>query len=114
MKPAGFWRLNRVSQRFSPRDDSCLSLKSLRWQRRTGPRQVGKTTLSQQLLSEFPRGQYLNFDVAAHRSVIQTQSWRASAPLLVLDEIHKMRNWKAWPKGVYDGRSPRRRTRFAN
>src|ERR1035437_3199983 len=72
----------------------------------TGPRQVGKTTLSQQLLSEFPGGQYLNFDVAAHRAVIQAQSWRQSAPLLVFDEIHKMRNWKSWLKGVYDGRAP--------
>jgi predicted AAA+ superfamily ATPase len=72
----------------------------------TGARQVGKTTLSQQLLSEFPGGQYLNFDVAAHRAIIQAQSWRVSAPLLVFDEIHKMRDWKAWLKGVYDGRSP--------
>lgn len=72
----------------------------------TGPRQVGKTTLSQRLLSEFPGGQYLNFDVAAHRAVIQTQSWRMSAPLLVFDEIHKMRAWKDWLKGVYDGRAP--------
>jgi len=72
----------------------------------TGARQVGKTTLSQQLLSEHPGGQYLNFDVAAQRSVIQSQSWRQSAPLLVLDEIHKMRAWKAWLKGVIDGRAP--------
>lgn len=70
----------------------------------TGPRQVGKTTLSQQLLQEHPGGQYLNFDVPAHRAIILAQSWRQSAPLLVLDEIHKMRNWKAWLKGVVDGR----------
>ena len=37
----------------------------------TGPRQVGKTTLSKQLLAEFPGGQYLNFDVAPDREVIQ-------------------------------------------
>ena len=72
----------------------------------TGPRQVGKTTLSKQLLAEFPDGQYLNFDVVAHREVIQKQSWRQSAPLLVFDEIHKMPDWKSWLKGVYDGRSP--------
>ena len=72
----------------------------------TGPRQVGKTTLSQQLIAEFPGGQYLNFDVATHRAVIQSQSWRHSAPLLVLDEIHKMPDWKSWLKGVYDGRAP--------
>ena len=72
----------------------------------TGPRQVGKTTLSQQLVAELPGSQYLNFDVAAHRAVISAQSWRQSAPLLVFDEIHKMRDWKAWLKGVYDGRAP--------
>ena len=72
----------------------------------TGPRQVGKTTLSQQLVSELEGSQYLNFDVAAHRAVIQAQRWRQSAPLLVLDEIHKMRDWKTWLKGVFDGRAP--------
>jgi len=72
----------------------------------TGPRQVGKTTLSQQLLAESSGGQYLNYDVAAHRAVLLAQGWRRSAPLLVLDEIHKMRDWKSWLKGVVDGRSP--------
>lgn len=72
----------------------------------TGPRQVGKTTLSQQLLAEQAGGQYLNFDVAAHRAIIHNQSWRQSAPLLVLDEVHKMRDWKTWLKGVFDGRAP--------
>jgi len=72
----------------------------------TGPRQVGKTTLSQQLIAERPGSQYLNFDVPAHRAVMQAQSWRQSAPLLVLDEVHKMRDWKAWLKGVWDGRAP--------
>ena len=69
----------------------------------SGPRQVGKTTLSQALLTEFP-GQYLNYDVAADRAVIETQTWKSSAPLLVLDEIHKMSGWKNWLKGVYDGK----------
>jgi len=57
-------------------------------------------------MAEWPGSQYLNFDVAAHRSVIQAQSWRHIAPLLVLDEIHKMRDWKGWLKGVSDGRAP--------
>lgn len=70
----------------------------------TGPRQVGKTTLSRHLLEGLEGGQYLNYDVPAHRSVLLAQSWRQHAPLLVLDEIHKMRNWKAWLKGVSDGR----------
>lgn len=70
----------------------------------TGPRQVGKTTLSQQLMTQAGDGQYLNFDVAAHRAIITGQTWRQSTQLLVLDEIHKMRDWKAWLKGVADGR----------
>jgi predicted AAA+ superfamily ATPase len=72
----------------------------------TGPRQVGKTTLSRQLVEELAGAQYLNYDVAAHRAVMLAQSWRQSAPLLVLDEIHKMRDWKNWLKGVVDGRAP--------
>lgn len=72
----------------------------------TGPRQVGKTTLSRQLVTELTGAQYLNYDVAAHRAVMLAQSWRASAPLLVLDEVHKMSDWKSWLKGVVDGRAP--------
>ncbi len=72
----------------------------------TGPRQVGKTTLSRQLVAELPGAQCLNYDVAAQRAVMLGQNWRASAPLLVLDEIHKMAGWKNWLKGVADGRPP--------
>jgi predicted AAA+ superfamily ATPase len=72
----------------------------------TGPRQVGKTMLSRHLEAELPGAQYLNYDVAAHRAVMLAQSWRSSAPLLVLDEIHKMPGWKSWLKGVADGRAP--------
>ncbi len=68
----------------------------------TGPRQIGKTTLSRQLLTDFPNGQYLNWDVLADRFILQRQSWNPRAGLLVLDEIHKMRNWKGWLKGVVD------------
>jgi uncharacterized protein len=70
----------------------------------TGARQVGKTTLSRQLVQRHPGSVYLNFDVAADRAVMLAQSWPKRAPLLVLDEIHKMPHWKAWLKGVFDGR----------
>ena len=69
----------------------------------TGPRQVGKTTLSRQLIAQLG-GQYLNYDVPADRAIILKQRWSSLAPLLVLDEIHKMPNWKAWLKGVMDGK----------
>ncbi|MBK8741069.1 MAG: ATP-binding protein [Betaproteobacteria bacterium] len=70
----------------------------------TGPRQVGKTTLSKQLMSSFGSAQYLNWDVLPDRVVLQRQSWNPVAGLLVMDEIHKMSNWKGWLKGVADGR----------
>lgn len=69
----------------------------------TGPRQVGKTTLSRQLLAQ-QGGQYLNYDVPADRAIILHQRWSPQAPLLVLDEVHKMPGWKAWLKGVCDGK----------
>jgi uncharacterized protein len=72
----------------------------------TGPRQVGKTTLARQLLAEVEGGVYLNWDVPADRAVLQRQSWPRASPLLVLDEVHKMPLWKAWLKGVGDGRPP--------
>jgi len=36
--------------------------------------------------------------------LLQRQSWLPTGRLLVLDEIHKMPGWKAWLKGVVDGR----------
>jgi uncharacterized protein len=49
-------------------------------------------------------GQYLNYDVADDQALIVNRRWNPRAPLLVLDEIHKMPNWKNWLKGVYDGK----------
>ena len=60
----------------------------------TGPRQVGKTTFSRQLITQQGE-QYLKYDVPADRAIILHQRWNPLAPLLVLNEIHKMHNWKA-------------------
>ncbi|MDD3884401.1 MAG: ATP-binding protein [Gallionella sp.] len=70
----------------------------------TGPRQVGKTTLARQLMANFESSQYLNWDVLQDRAILQRQSWNPRSQLLVMDEIHKMRDWKGWLKGVVDGR----------
>lgn len=70
----------------------------------TGPRQVGKTTLCRQFVERYTPAQYLNWDVAPDRAVLQRQSWSPANRLLILDEIHKMRDWKGWLKGVVDGR----------
>jgi hypothetical protein len=70
----------------------------------TGARQVGKTTLSHQLMEHFETAQYLNWDVPADRAILTRQSWNPRSALLVLDEIHKMPAWKAWLKGVIDAK----------
>lgn len=64
-----------------------------------GPRQAGKTTLSKQLGL---RHAYLNFDSAEDRRVIAAKHWGRDGELVIFDELHKMRKWKAWLKGVYD------------
>lgn len=71
----------------------------------SGPRQAGKSTLAQDLTAAWPGAQLLNWDVAADRRVILAQSWSPAARLVVFDELHKMKDWKAWLKGVYDGRA---------
>lgn len=70
----------------------------------TGPRQVGKTTLARNLMSRFAPAQYLSWDIADDRVILQRASWNRRSRLLVMDEIHKMPGWKAWLKGVADGR----------
>lgn len=64
-----------------------------------GPRQVGKTTLSQQILPEDQS--YLNWDIAAHRECILKQELPTS-PLIIFDEIHKYSKWRNYLKGLYD------------
>ncbi len=65
-----------------------------------GPRQCGKTTLARSLLG--PRGEYLNWDIAADRKVIRELAWPKDAALVVLDELHKAPKWKNLLKGVVD------------
>jgi predicted AAA+ superfamily ATPase len=67
-----------------------------------GPRQVGKTWLARSISSLFKHSVYLNYDQTIDREVIINQSWLMQTELLVLDELHKMPNWKNYLKGVYD------------
>jgi predicted AAA+ superfamily ATPase len=71
----------------------------------TGARQAGKTTLARRLMAGFEPAQYLNWDVPADRQLITQHAWSPKARLLVFDEFHKMRNWKAFLKGAWDRRS---------
>ena len=79
-----------------------------------GPRQVGKTTLAQNLLSSKKSEQwYFSWDILEHRKLIlkrPTDFWlaegipeRGTIPRICLDEIHKQPKWKNFLKGLYDG-----------
>lgn len=71
-----------------------------------GPRQVGKTWLAKEISTHFEHSVYLNYDNLADRDIIKKQAWREKTELLVLDELHKMAEWKNYLKGVFDTRLP--------
>jgi uncharacterized protein len=70
----------------------------------TGPRQVGKTTLAQQIGASYQQPLYLNYDSLADRLRIEAGDWNARQDYLVLDEIHSMPNWKQYLKGAFDAK----------
>jgi predicted AAA+ superfamily ATPase len=74
----------------------------------TGPRQVGKTTTCRMEGTD-----YLNWDNADDRRLIlrgpaavteriQLEKLRAALPIVVFDELHKDKKWKAFLKGFFD------------
>jgi uncharacterized protein len=65
----------------------------------SGPRQCGKTTLSKMITNSYD---YFNYDSVEHRSGIHEKSWDRRRELIIFDELHKMKNWKSWLKGVFD------------
>jgi len=67
-----------------------------------GPRQCGKTTLAKTLLDGFSGSIYLNWDDDRQRREILERQWSQANKLIVLDELHKYKQWKSWLKGVYD------------
>jgi uncharacterized protein len=75
----------------------------------TGPRQVGKTHLAREIMGAFKSPVYLNHDHAPSRAIIENEEWLEQTDLLVLDEIHKMKDWTGYLKGVYDTRPAHRK-----
>jgi len=78
-----------------------------------GPRQVGKTTIAQDLESDWPRHHYYTWDNSNHRKLIRRGEQELGEelllgsrdepiPLVVFDELHKFRSWKRFLKGFYD------------
>ncbi len=74
----------------------------------TGPRQVGKTTLSLEIAKSYSHHQYYIWDDVPFRrqwmkdpkSIIEMT--RGAKPLVILDELHKAPSWKTRLKGIYD------------
>lgn len=71
-----------------------------------GPRQVGKTWIAKEVMRHFSRTLYLNWDSPEDRAVIKSGKFPEGLELIVFDEIHKMRMWKNFIKGIYDTRPP--------
>ena len=67
-----------------------------------GPRQVGKTWLAKDIGKSFERTVYLNYDNLEDQKIIKAAAWLESTQLLILDELHKMPDWKNYLKGIYD------------
>jgi len=79
----------------------------------TGPRQVGKTTLSITLKSLFKKSYYFNWDLFEDRKKILAgqeniakiallDTMQDTIPIIIFDEIHKYSKWKIFLKGFFD------------
>ena len=68
-----------------------------------GPRQVGKTTLALDILQgDESHPAYLNWDYLEDKRDIMQGRLPSSQKLIVLDEIHKYKEWRNLLKGLYD------------
>jgi predicted AAA+ superfamily ATPase len=75
----------------------------------SGPRQVGKTSLSKTFLDERGNGAYWNWDsldfkrlwAKSPASIVAALN-RTPTPVVIVDEMHKSKRWKGALKGVYD------------
>ncbi len=77
-----------------------------------GPRQSGKTTFARDIAAkDFKDIIYFNWDIDDDKRRLLTdpvffskipKSSISSKPLVILDEIHKYRDWKNYLKGIYD------------
>lgn len=78
-----------------------------------GPRQVGKTTISKTAAALTQQLIYLNWDYDQDQLLIQEGAQaildryhlltpQKSKPILIFDEIHKLKRWRNYLKGFYD------------
>jgi hypothetical protein len=45
---------------------------------------------------------FLNYDNFSDREIILREQWLPETDLLILDELHKMKDWQSFLKGIYD------------
>ncbi|MFT3742186.1 MAG: ATP-binding protein [Gammaproteobacteria bacterium] len=78
-----------------------------------GPRQVGKTTISKTAAALTQELVYLNWDYEEDQTLIlegpeailaryHLLAPQAEKPILIFDEIHKLKRWRNYLKGFYD------------
>ena len=69
-----------------------------------GPRQVGKTTLSLDILqtNNINHPAYFNWDYPGIKNKILNAEFPANEKLLIFDEIHKYKHWRNLIKGIFD------------
>lgn len=76
-----------------------------------GPRQIGKTTMALGLLGEEADENspaYLNWDVPGIPQQLREGKLPANESRIILDEIHKYKNWRNLIKGFYDSYKSKR------
>lgn len=71
---------------------------------------MGKTTLAKEIIAPlFGNSEYYNWDFAPDRNRLKKLEFPGEPSLLILDEIHKLRGWKRFLKGIYDTQKDRYR-----